>query len=308
MLSNGTRPEDTTRSLNTYHTERAAFVWGKARDAHRILKDMGEALSHDDKRSWLKGVKALNSIRSDLDRYPPFSENDNTLSGTCYFVQDACQKPHHESKRKNARHLPLNWRGFIWKNLTNRTRNKAAVAVLMLVAPRPAELEYGVTVSTYGKALIVGIEGAKFIEGKRGQKIRGIRIKVVSSEAQYLFALAKNSGGTVVIKASSVSGLNKLLVRTGRRVLGKRITVSAYDYRHALASDLKAAGRSQEEIAIVLGHQSSRTQTCYGQTQQSRGSRIHIVAVKGSEPVSIHHRSFDFASDQQCGPTLPLKC
>lgn len=308
MRSQGERPEEVSNNLKSYYTYRAAHVWGLAREASFVLEKLGDALTTNDEDLWHDGVDALTRILNEFDCYPPCSEGQDSFSGVCRFTKKNGQKKHHESKRKHARKLPVNWRDDIWNAISDRTKNKAAVALLMTVAPRPAELEGGVTVVADGNAILIGIEGAKVIEGKRGQKIRGIRVDVLSPEAHFLLALAKSKGGEAVIKASSVSGLNKLLVRTGRRVLGKKVTLSAYDYRHALASDLKAEGRSQEVIAITLGHQSSRTQAGYGQAQQSRGSRNPIVSVIGSEPVRIHQRSFEFASVLRSDPTPFSNC
>ncbi|MEG3618692.1 hypothetical protein V5T82_09515 [Magnetovibrio sp. PR-2] len=304
----GQRPEDIHSTIKSYYTKRAAYIWGQSHEASYILEVLANALTEDDEDLWTEGIKALRCSLSEFERYPYYAEGHDTFSGVCHFYLHNGQKKHHESKRKNSKNLPLSWRSDVWDALSDRTKNKAAVALLMTVAPRPAELEAGVTVIADDRAILVGIEGAKFVEGKRGQKMRGIRVDALSPEAQYLLNLAKRKDGQIEVKATSVSGLNKLLVRTGRHVLGKKVTLSAYDYRHALASDLKAEGRSQEEIAIVLGHQSSRTQTGYGQSQQSRGSRNPIVAVKGSESVRVYRRSFDFASVPQSDPTTFSNC
>lgn len=119
-------------------------------------------------------------------------------------------------------------RDKIWSEITDRSKNKAAVAVLMLVAPRPSELLKGVTVMVEGASIQIGIKGAKIVEGWSGQKTRDIQIHADTPEAQYLIRQVQSHGGTLLVKATSVSGLNKLLVRTEQRVLGKKITLSAY--------------------------------------------------------------------------------
>jgi len=115
--------------------------------------------------------------------------------------------------------------------------------------------------------------------------MRGCKLLIVTPEAEYLANLANRNGGVVLIQASSISGLSKLINRAGKQLFGKSVNVSAYDYRHRAVSQYKASGLSKEDAVILMGHRSKRTLKAYGQAQQARGRRNIIVAVKGSHEV-----------------------
>lgn len=78
-----------------------------------------------------------------------------------------------------------------------------------------------------------------------------------------------------VLRTNAAISFSKLLARLGRRAF-PRLTdrITSYVYRHALASDLKAAGVEQAEISKTIGHISGRTAARYGSALHAK-SRLY---------------------------------
>lgn len=312
------RPKEYSGCKGTYSTMRPAFVWGQSVKALRILKYAEGALWKNDDVLWRKALERLEEHEWELTVYAPGSpclegQVPRTKDRVSLFEEKEGYKKHHECKRKNARNLQPDWAEQIFDSLPDMTNrktvpynNKAAVAVLMILGPRQSESERGVTVMTDGSFLLLGLESSKFEEGIKGQELRGCRISVETPEAEYLANLANKHGGTVLVKASSVSGLSKLLNRAGKRLFGKRICISAYDFRHRVTSQYKSSDLSREDIARLLGHRTTRTQKGYGQAQQARGRRNTIVAVKGSHMVRSFERTHLSIKKQDETRSTPL--
>ena len=85
------------------------------------------------------------------------------------------------------------------------------------------------------------------------------------------WVVALEMEGEYQIQVKSKDGLRNYLQRLSAKTLPGVPAVTAYVFRHALAGELRDDGTSAEEIASVLGHRVSDTQTAYG--SRGRGSR-----------------------------------
>lgn len=108
------------------------------------------------------------------------------------------------------------------------------------------------------------------------------------------------------IRSTSTAALSKLISRTAKSVFNHKINVSNYDFRHAVASDAKAAGEEEVDIANFLSHCNTKTQKVYGQDQQSRAKKSPFVTAKGSRSVRTFERAFGYSSKVK-NDTKPLK-
>ena len=65
------------------------------------------------------------------------------------------------------------------------------------------------------------------------------------------------------------------------------ILLSAYVFRHALVSDLRAEGWETEDIAAAIGESSAETVKWYGKRWGSGGKRSHKARVSGIDRASL---------------------
>ncbi|AWZ22002.1 hypothetical protein RTM1035_09708 [Roseovarius sp. TM1035] len=246
-----------------------------------------------------------------------------------------------QHQRRRAKESPgYDWRSHLWARAVLPDRYlddnaRAAIAVLMLTGCRPSELadDLGVVIMAFERGdldhLAFEISGAKLAEADagghgKGQDLRKIEICCQTPEAHWLFThVSDHSGGQMLIKLAapthSLTGLALMPTERQRRVtnrLGKlmerlgRIAfprlqqrLSPYVFRHALSSDLRSggAGWSKEEIAIALGHQSTRTQSNYGSSNTSRGlagnRAEQVTQVSALNPVRSSERGDPGAPD-----------
>ncbi|MGK8236150.1 hypothetical protein ACLGGT_18570 [Roseovarius sp. MS2] len=233
----------------------------------------------------------------------PKPRTENSKKQTLYALN--------QHQRRRAKESPgYDWRSHLWARavLPDRyidDKARAAIAVLMLTGCRPSELsdDLGVFIMAFERGdldhLAFEISGAKLAEDDagghgKGQDLRKIEICCQTPEAHWLFThVSDHSGGQMLIKLAapfhSQTGMQLMPTERQRRVtnrLGKlterlgRIAfprlqqrLSPYVFRHALSSDLRSGGGrwSTEKIAVMLGHQSTRTQSNYGSANTSRG-------------------------------------
>lgn len=171
------------------------------------------------------------------------------------------------SKKASIKHLPDDWRSSICKLMLNH-KHGDAVKILACVGCRPMELESGIEVYRDEHGVHFTIQGAKVGENK-GQLWR-----VITLSLDHPIAMTIDSG---TYYADSVS-LTKAITRKAGR-LGFE-GVSAYSFRHQFSSDLKASGYNKKTIAQCMGHQSTATQSTYGNSGAGRPIEIKVASAK----------------------------
>lgn len=234
-----------------------------------------------------------------------------------------------QHQRRKAKTFPnYDWRSHFWTTAVIPDdhlddHRRACIATFMLTGCRPSEFsdDLGVSVQKVPcrdhSSLLFKILGAKVSDeigdhSGKGQDWREIELICQTDEALWLFAYVSNMDeGTTFLQLPvathkttgemlmplerrrrvSVS-LGKLITRLGKIAFPRlRHQLTPYVFRHALTSDLKAAGRALDasDFAAALGHQSARTQKHYGSANTARGlagSRaLQVIQVRSSTPV-----------------------
>ena len=193
-----------------------------------------------------------------------------------------------QSKRRSLRGLPPDWREHAAEHVIPAAL--PAALITFLSGCRPAELAMGVAVHVLdAQHLTITIRGAKTNETK-GQPWRRLTIATEgSSMASQLWQMASVNGGAIWVKRKPRT-LHKNLVAAAERA--GLPAICAYTARHYLASQLKNLwGKdAKQDIAMVLGHASTRTQRAYGSTQQGRRGGMTIVNVEAARLVRTPDR------------------
>jgi integrase len=156
------------------------------------------------------------------------------------------------------------------------TKYKAASAVMHLTGCRPSELKNVVELKIVGDRLALSIIGTKVTKSS-GQPKRVLVVDPNDSVAAYLRDQVK--AGLQYVHIISPKALTEAVAAAGHKAFPKlKARASPYLWRHALSSDMKSAGLSSDQIAMVLSHRVTRTQTYYGRHAHGSGS-VSIVAV-----------------------------
>ncbi len=177
-----------------------------------------------------------------------------------------------KSKRLDLKKLPTDWQGLMVDKLkkTGSTYLKS-VALLQATGCRPIELEYGVHIEkNYYGDFVITIQSAKGRDG--------FERKITSS----LPILAELFSEEEVVVAR-YKRLAEVLYTISRSLA---MNVSAYTYRHAFASDLKASGLTQAEIAMCMGHKVLGSQRSYGFKRAGEQTFVKSVQVNAIQSIS----------------------
>ena len=145
-----------------------------------------------------------------------------------------------------------------------------AVRVLTLIGCRPEELEDGISVQANeaGKLVLTVKHGAK-VTKEAGQPWR--RITLPETNMPHAWQEVLKSCQSFTVKIDSKDGLRRFLHRISEKCFRKVPLVTAYVFRHALATRIRGEGLATEELAGFLGHSVAKTQAVYGQRPRGRG-------------------------------------
>ncbi len=206
-----------------------------------------------------KAIRAIDTWRRTAEAIPP----------DCPIAAKARKRRH--SKRQDFRGLPSDWKEQLLSRLPKYRLIYLAAAV---TGCRPGELLKGVRVVVADRQLVCYIEGAKVTKFK-GQAFREMRFHFGNPLVDALRDEALHHGADLMIKLATANGarlFSNAMASAGARLWPSRKTrVTPYMLRHQLAGDLKAAGRDVEQIAQILGHAVTDTQTIYGHHKTGRG-------------------------------------
>lgn len=265
-----------TTSKRTYYLRKAALSW-------RATEELRLGVQECDIRRIEYATRILGQFTPEKRR------GDGLKAGQKCPIEAAPRR----SKRRSLRGLPLNWREQIVDALSDNHREWA---LLMAVCGcRPSEIQNGVEVIPEAEGITVSILGTKIDRG-HGQPFR--KIYITGDLARQLAA-----GGWRIIKSPSANAVSTAIGRAGRRVFGEKRAeaVSAYSFRHQVASDLKFSGIPAIEASAILGHSVEETKRYYGNPLQSRGN-LRYRLIDASRAVRISRQQ----PPSPTGPTLPL--
>lgn len=303
-------PSQQWTAKRSWYAYRAAVI----HEAIKALKEGVHVLSQEHPESLLGArdsvLRMKNAIRILESHQPDISGMDSLKGGEpgdwVGNLADRKRSPRN-ARRKNLGRLNRlgDWIGqtlhYCAANVDKIGRKETDILmVLAATGARPVELLRGVTVRREQDGSIsCMIAGAKFKEGGRdrvatGHKWRVISIDPDAIEGRYLASRLAVERGAMSVggdfapdKADRPRELRRLVAHIGKEALGEKISLSPYDFRHAVSARAKAADiLSDEEIAMLLGQRSTRTQRNYGTAvQKGSGQRAAVVGVRASHTV-----------------------
>jgi integrase len=162
---------------------------------------------------------------------------------------------------------------------------------------RPKEIENGVTVRHRHGIVGVKINGAK-VRDTAGQPWRVLYVPADKFPAWFLDELGH---GLAKVYAAPAAAMRSYLYRLSPKVFLPRSganqqVLSAYVLRHAVATELRQEGWSEEKLAAVLGERVAETARHYGLYRRgARGGHQPEVAivrdqVKTAIPVRVRDK------------------
>jgi len=269
MARTGKNPEQSAGTTRAYYGYRAALVHEARVELKESLTERDRATRTRDEAAKVRAEGRIGTALAILERYPPGErDHEKNLDRKSLYDGPRCSE-HSNGKKEALASRPDDWRDRLWSEI--RPMDRDAVAVLALTGARPAEFEKSVTVEHTVKELRFTILGAKLDDKTgRGQPARMITVSREeagkSVEGRYLLqAIYKEKD----VRIHGANAFTQRLERAGARAGVEGCPVSAYDFRHAFASRLKAEGGDRAEIAAALGHQAERSQAGYGSASLS---------------------------------------
>lgn len=281
MLAGRTTPSEKATTFQHYNRLRSAwrFCEGELIAALRLEAERArKAGDHEQmmKTTRLAFARAVIYERMFLDAdRPTWGEKAKAIRATGKII-------HSKSKRGAGRRAPSPDELLVALGNQRRRAGRVDVlaAALAVFGCRPAEFKTGVLLSVDGKGVAATIRGAK-VDETRGQPSRWLVVDPTKTGASGLavdILREEATSGRAVVKANDAD------LRALRRALAAiQPGLSPYAYRHARASDAKAAGDASS-VAAWLGHRSDKTQKQYGHRQSGRGT-VKIRAAHASQPV-----------------------
>lgn len=275
--------KDTTR-ITTWFSRRAAMIFycivgiesflQQQDEIQRALKAAQVDPDAQQWEEWKKMVRTIGLLSSWHTRFrsePAIGE----------------RKPRH-SKRMDMKDLPDDWRERIIARLPNY---RHAALTEVVTGCRPDELVKGVKLSIVGDLLIAYIEGSK-VTANSGQPWRRLSWPVDSNSPLVGTLVEEVRNGLMIAQIKDAKAYSGAVCSAGKREWPElREDVRPYCFRHAAASDMKAAGIGDLEISAALGHCVDKTKSIYGQWKQGRRSGgVAPMKIEAARPVRISKR------------------
>lgn len=265
-----------TKSANTWFSRRASLMHAlrttieilltEQDKAQRALKEARIPLEDP---AWGQWRELVGKIASALAKYDRLQQEPGPA------IED--RRPR-QSKRKHMRGLPKDWRERI---IARMPKYRAAVLTQAVTGCRPEEITKGVKLWIEDGTLIAEIQGSKVTE-KSGQPWRRMFWPVDSESALVAQLVEAVRGGLTVARIEDAKAYSGAVRSAGEREWPKRTkNVTPYCFRHAAASDMKAAGMEDDVISQALGHCADVARTYYGQWQM--GAKTGGVVPKSVE-------------------------
>ena len=193
-------------------------------------------------------------------------------------------KAQKQNRQKRRKHVTKDEHVLLTDYIKNKSKKDpcllAAINLVRILGCRPCEM---FQLSFRGDNQVF-IYGAKKIDNG----LRGLDRTIVLSEQDYKtaskarFVLHHFCESTPVMANTLQKRLQHRLATATKHLWPKRRhQITLYSYRHQMGSDLKASGKSREEVAAIMGHQSVDSVDVYGNRQRS-SRKIKIAATKES--------------------------
>jgi integrase len=306
----GRTPTEASQCKKTYYANRAAYLHIEARNIRDKLNTLDK---------WVKargGLEKIQNAQGEIDLFAEVSrlgvrEQVNrykAISTAAPFVgasRGVDQATH--GKRATSR-LPLDWKTKIVGGVPKRSKYRAHVAAMAMCGCRPSEFEDGgVSVTkldddTYQFDIAGKKTGTRVKNGKSfttGQSLRTITVQRTDMVDKWghvnpeFIVLEKAMAGKKYMELeATATAIRDVVIHASEKAFPElKNKPTAYSFRHAFASELKALnGADSEETAAALGHASTKTQGCYGYGRSGGGGGLACKAT-ASDHIRTPHLS-----------------
>lgn len=193
------------------------------------------------------------------------------------------------SKSLSVRHADADWRERIAQAL--QTKYRAAWLIQCATGCRPKELANGVKLMLRSNGVLAfRVMGAKV--GKRsGQPWRDLNISAGEvGVVTMLSKLLRPDRPESFQLPCHVNTYGRAVARCCRKVYPNedpRELLTAYSARHQRKADWVAVGMSRVDLAMALGHRSTRSAAFYGRRVKGRSSAVKPLAVGAAHQVKV---------------------
>lgn len=267
-----------TKSSSTWFNNRAALLYWSRHEAHLFKGELNSSEIPDEIRSL--PADFLWQLHQKFKDAPPLPKEKRRAR---------------HSKRRDLKYAPSGWRESLLKEPSLR-KHILSFALSAVTGCRPGELVKNFKVTLTKSEVEFEISGLKVTEYS-GQPYRKIAYSLPRLPNLFLDLIIsvvkgvlRGAEGVLEIPSCDPKKYSAAITSASLRLgWGGKRGLSAYCLRHAFASDLKAAGKSRQDIAKALGHCSEKTQSCYGQARMSSGGGVvpdRIEAARSVKPLA----------------------
>ncbi len=279
-------------SKNSFFAMRAALRWRLCNEAAENIKSMQRLYGTASK------TVAFKSFASKLETICNQADVLASIKRADLLVAAAIESKPRRSKKLVLKRLDTDWRDqFLAANSSSPTYRHAGV-ILVTCGLRPDELQKGVLIERVGEHVRFTIHGAKVTQHS-GQQVRSMMAPATGLPDWFVEELSDEPRRFSV----SAGPLRQHLRRLSESMYPRRnppIVISAYCFRHALATDLRDDGWEIEEVAAVLGESVAETSLHYGFRLRGLGrGRQKPLIVRGAVETTRPVRPPDHGFVQQ---------
>ena len=280
----------------TFYAYRAALTWR----AKEYLKGLLGAFDAQKNNVGLDAALAL---------LPEIEKTLHELQSIRALTQENClawsgqDEKESYSKRNDLRYLDAQWRDRFIHYCERSPTYKHASVLLRYCGMRPEELEKGVQVQLRDRRIEVRIEGGK-VRNTAGQPWRVIKLHVPRLPVWFVEDVALGKVKAVKVNKDSfrayLNGLTDRVLRGAVNAKKRKVMLSAYLFRHEIATDLRDNDWTSTEIAALLGEVVAETAAHYGMPRRSRGKlKPKLSVIRGSMQTARPVRSRKTKASQQ---------
>lgn len=275
------------QSRQTFSAMKSALKWREIQQLSLRLHEQEQLQkSNDLGRQWFEcaiGIGESIKRLKQIDRLK------------CSELLNKSNQSQHETKTKkrDVKRMLNGWQERYLEATQHSELYKDAAVVLLLTGARPVELLSGVQVEGAGGHLVFSIQGGK-VRSTAGQPMRRLTLKKELFPAWFVAKIEKEKKIEV---SASPDPMRTYLRRLSDFVFQqeeksaagsskKRLILSAYLMRHALVTELRKEGWSDEEIAPYIGESSAATVKWYGVKSRAKGGSLKPQSRRGTVEAS----------------------
>lgn len=316
-------------SAATFYAYRAAVRWYAAKHGAQAVRDYNAAAKRGDDAAKAEAWQRVLHFAADLVQYPKDAKPGlPSARAVALGLEDP--KPEGapaRAKRKGQANMPTretaklkaansiarkypDWRARVWARLVavkSKWLDHAAIAAL--TGARPEELRTAQVRKT-AQGIEIGITGAK-VSDTKGQPWRLFALRDDGSdEYAHMLSIASKTWKPIPLPEGVTDypdAFSIALSRAGAQVLPGAERMSAYVYRHAFASDLKADGATKEQIAQALGHAVTKTQDAYGRSIGGTAGRRSVSVSAARDVRATHDTRYTNPAPQIAPQAMPAQ-